>query len=349
MNNILTSYRPKNLVEFVCTSDMKMKLLRVLENPQKYKTYLLSGPSGIGKTTFARIVSNNLGWADNKVEYIELNCADTRGIDFARDLLPILGIRPLMHDYKVIVLDEAHMITSQAQNTLLKGFEDVPENNYVILCSTNPDSLIDTIRNRCYEIDLTPSSLDDIGLKASLKKYGQLVGRENDAKKFVEDSSFMDTVINSFLDKNIPEHLSIRQFTVYLSDILDRLKSNPDVGIEEAAQLTINSSVDKYDPILVARWLLKQNNPKGFNEDHWKQVAERVNNLNCTIESARLMFLSYFSKVLISTNDIGERILCTNIIKTMHFDGTGTDAKSKLLIAFRDMFDRKGGMSSKNE
>ena len=181
IENVFETLRPKTVDNLICDSSTRLKLERILKSTDSYRAYLLSGPSGMGKTSFARIFAKCV-WAES-TDLVELNCADTRGIDFARELLGVMSSRPLMSQSKVIILDEAHMLTPQAQNTLLKGIENLPKNNYVIICSTNPEGLVNTIITRCYKTDLTPelenkefcSGLDKLILEIKLKDRKSVV------------------------------------------------------------------------------------------------------------------------------------------------------------------------------
>jgi hypothetical protein len=353
MIDVLETMRPVELDGFVTTKSIKETLSVVLSSPQRFKVYLIHGPSGIGKTTFARIFATKLGVdLSSESDYMEFNCGDDRGIDFVREFLSIIKSKSLFDGNRVIVLDEAHMLTSQAQNALLKGLEGLPADNYVIICSTNMDGLINTVKTRCYTIDLTPESLDDKEFGERLFTYGRSIVVQSEPKilelrKEAELNKMVSIMISEFLKRFTVDTFSLRQFAICMATATDTLSTSGQLIYEDIMQKAIKLSTDKYDPILVARWLIKQNFADSFKEEHWKQVAEKLSNLNCGIESARLMMLSYFGKILSSTNDEGERMLCFNTMKILLFDGTSSDAKAKMLLAFRDMFNKKGEMSSR--
>lgn len=119
---------------------------------------LFSGPSGCGKTTLARIVRRGLQCAD--VDYIEHDAANYRGIDHVRDIASAVFISPLAGPVRVWTLDEVHRITGPAADALLKLLEDTPEHVYFMLCTTEPQKLLRTIRTRCLEIELQPLSYE---------------------------------------------------------------------------------------------------------------------------------------------------------------------------------------------
>lgn len=115
-------------------------------------TILLAGPSGTGKTTLARIIAAKLGCG--KDDIAEINCADDRGIDMTRNIERRMRLHPLKGQAKTYILDEAGLLTNNAQSALLKMIEDTPRHVYFCLCTTHPQKLLPTIRTRATQINL---------------------------------------------------------------------------------------------------------------------------------------------------------------------------------------------------
>jgi DNA polymerase III gamma/tau subunit len=123
-------------------------------------SFLLKGPSGCGKTTLARIIATELGCTEMGIE--ELNAANTRGIDTIRMITQNATLKPLSGKAKAYILDESHQLTSAAQQALLKVIEDVPKHCYFFFCTTEPQNLIKTIKNRCAEYSVESLGRNDI-------------------------------------------------------------------------------------------------------------------------------------------------------------------------------------------
>lgn len=144
----------------VIGQDDAVKMLREMELAKAFPHAMtFIGPSGCGKTTLARIVCTKLECHPTGLK--EINAAISRGVDTIREIESTMGMAPMGGKVKCYIFDEAHKLTSDAQNGLLKMLEDTPKHVYFLICTTDPTKLIKTIRTRCTEIavQLIPPNL----------------------------------------------------------------------------------------------------------------------------------------------------------------------------------------------
>lgn len=133
---------------------------------------LIYGPSGCGKTTFARVFASMVG-ANDEMSRIELNASNTRGIDTVREISNDAQLGTLSGRSRVYIVDESHQLTSAAQEAFLKVIEDTPVNTYFIFCTTEPQSLIATLKQRC--LNLQVSKLNARKMPEFIKSTAQKV------------------------------------------------------------------------------------------------------------------------------------------------------------------------------
>lgn len=153
---LYTDIRPKSLDELYGNRST-IEAIRALfeDGPEKApRAFLLTGPSGTGKTTTARIIASMVGCSE--IDLVEMNAADSRGIDTIRELIARSEIRPMASKYRVFILDEFHQSTGAAQNCLLKAIEDGPKHCFWIICTTDLQGIIKTIQNRCNIFRMNP-------------------------------------------------------------------------------------------------------------------------------------------------------------------------------------------------
>ena len=140
-------YRPKNFSEIV-GQDHIVKLLRVsIEKKTPAHSYLFAGPRGTGKTSLARILAKALEISE--MDTYEIDAASNRGIDEVRELREGVKTLPFNSLYKIYILDEAHMLTKEAWNALLKTLEEPPAHVIFVLATTEKDKVPETILSRC--------------------------------------------------------------------------------------------------------------------------------------------------------------------------------------------------------
>lgn len=165
------TYRPSRLDQVVGQDHVTGPLGRALENDRVHHAYLFSGPRGCGKTSTARILARSLNCekgptpdpcgecqscvdlaagGPGSIDVIELDAASHGGVDDARDLRDRAMFAPVSSRYKIYIIDEAHMVTTQGFNALLKLVEEPPEHVRFIFATTEADKVLSTIRSRTH-------------------------------------------------------------------------------------------------------------------------------------------------------------------------------------------------------
>lgn len=150
-------YRPNTLDEIVGNEEVVQLLKNQLSGNSKQplpRAILFHGPTGCGKTTLGRIIAYELGVRGTDLR--EIDSADFRGIDTIREIRKQSTYKPLESPYRVWILDEVHRLTGDAQSALLKALEDTPPHIFYILCTTDPQKLLPTIRGRCAQYQVQP-------------------------------------------------------------------------------------------------------------------------------------------------------------------------------------------------
>lgn len=161
-------YRPQDWDQFK-GSEFTVSLLRTMVSQGNLpKCLLFSGSRGTGKTTAARILSKELngGEIHDPLSYIEVDAASNNGVDSIRKLQDMIKYSH-SGSWRIVVLDEAHMLTTQSFNALLKVLEEPPPNTVFVLVTTKPETLPDTVRSRSMQFRFSDVSVPEIALRVN--------------------------------------------------------------------------------------------------------------------------------------------------------------------------------------
>ena len=185
-------YRPSSFSEVSGENEIVKSLKLSLKNKSMAHAYLFSGPRGVGKTTVARLIAKGVNCLNLKEngepcnecknckainegrfsDLIEIDAASNRSIDEIRSLKEKINYQPVEGLKKVYIIDEAHMLTKEAFNALLKTLEEPPAHVIFILATTELEKILPTIISRCQRYDFKPLDLEEMkaGLKHILKE-----------------------------------------------------------------------------------------------------------------------------------------------------------------------------------
>lgn len=188
-------YRPKDFND-VLGQDHIVKVLKGSINLGNIShAYLFSGGRGTGKTSIARIFSNELGCSESDI--YEIDAASNRGIDDVREIRDSVSTLPFDSDYKVYIIDEVHMLTKEAFNALLKTLEEPPAHAVFILATTELHKVPDTVISRCQTFEFkkpTQNILKDMISSVSKKEGFKLEPSSADLIALLGDGSFRDSL-----------------------------------------------------------------------------------------------------------------------------------------------------------
>lgn len=149
--NLATKYRPKKFNDIVCQDNVKIVLQNQIDTNEFKQAYLFCGSAGTGKTTSARIFSNEINKGEGRI--VEIDGASNNGVDNIRNLIDNCKMKSLDGTYKVFIIDEVHMLSIGAFNALLKILEEPPKGTIFILCTTDPQKIPATILSRVQRFD----------------------------------------------------------------------------------------------------------------------------------------------------------------------------------------------------
>lgn len=179
---IARKWRPQTFKDLVGQGHVTETLANAIRNNRVAHAYIFSGARGVGKTTAARILAKGLNCvngptaepcgvcdscketaAGTSLDVIEIDAASNRGIDQIRELREMVRYAPAAARNKVVILDEAHMLTDDASNALLKTLEEPPDRVIFVMATTEPEKLPDTIRSRSQHFHFRALTFAEIG------------------------------------------------------------------------------------------------------------------------------------------------------------------------------------------
>ncbi len=173
-------YRPRSFAQMVGQEHVVQALTNALTQGRLHHAYLFTGTRGIGKTTVSRILAKSLNCtgpdgtggitaepcgvcqacteidADRYLDYIEMDAASNGGKDEIKDLIERAAYKPGVGRFKVFMIDEAHQLSKDAFNALLKTLEEPPEYLKFVLATTDPEKVLPTVLSRCLQFNLRP-------------------------------------------------------------------------------------------------------------------------------------------------------------------------------------------------
>jgi DNA polymerase-3 subunit gamma/tau len=249
---IARKWRPQTFRDLVGQSHVTETLANAIKNNRVAHAYIFSGARGVGKTTAARILAKALNCvngptpepcgecdsckeitAGTSLDVIEIDAASNRGIDQIRELREMVRYAPAASRSKVVILDEAHMLTPEASNALLKTLEEPPDRVIFVMATTEPENLADTIRSRSQHFHFRALTfaeisgrLKEIAEKENLKiEAGAMAVIARMAEGSLRDALSLLEQARAYCGDTIPDKEVRELLGVVPDDVLDELVS----------------------------------------------------------------------------------------------------------------------------
>jgi len=258
---IARKWRPQTFGDLVGQAHVTETLQNAIRNNRVAHAYIFSGARGVGKTTAARILAKALNCvngptpepcgvcdsckeiaAGTSLDVIEIDAASNRGIDQIRELREMVRYAPAAARSKVVILDEAHMLTGEASNALLKTLEEPPDRVIFVMATTEPENLVDTIRSRSQHFHFRALTfaeitgrLQEIAQKENLQiEAGALAVIARMAEGSLRDALSLLEQARAFCGDTIPD-----------KDVRELLGVVPDDALEELVGAIASGSAER--------------------------------------------------------------------------------------------------------
>ncbi len=282
---IARKWRPQTFSDLVGQQHVTDTLSNAIKNNRVAHSYIFSGARGVGKTTAARILAKALNCvkgptpepcgecdackeiaAGSSLDVIEIDAASNRGIDQIRELREMVRYAPAAARTKVVILDEAHMLTGEASNALLKTLEEPPDRVIFVMATTQPEDLVDTIRSRSQHFHFRALTFNEI---TDRLKY--IAQKEN---LQIEDGAL--SVIARMAEGSMRDALSLlEQARAYCGDnitdhaVRELLGVVPEDALQELVEAIVENSAER------ALGLVHRFQKEGRNLQHFCREAIR--------------------------------------------------------------------------
>jgi len=369
-------WRPKSFDQIVGQSHITHTLKNAISINRLAQAFLFSGPRGVGKTTTARVLASTVNGLDSHeacLDIIELDGASNRGIDEIREIRESVKFPPSSVEYKVYIIDEAHMLTEQAFNALLKTLEEPPKHVIFILATTDPQKMPQTILSRTQRYDFMRISSEVIvdRLHYILKKENidfeenaiELISQKSDGS--MRDALSMLDQIIAYSDKiininNLRSAIGLIDQEYMYSICKSILEQNTDKAIDlyhtildsgVSSKLFINDLIGFLNQSMLLK--VNKNNKRQYISKHLKEKI--INNLNFEIKDILKMIKLGFAlsarMKFIENNKVSIEVLIVDYISIVAsnslYDKFKNNSNPERSV-FNDQIDSKQDEINKN-
>lgn len=294
-------YRPTTFDEVV-GQDVTVKSLKKILKRGNAKTFLFSGPSGCGKTTLAKICAAEVGCTENAI--MSVDAATNTGVDNVREIQDVVKYLPMGSKARAVIIDECHMLSKAAWNSLLMITEKPPKHLYWFFCTTEPGKVIPTIKTRSSAYTLKP---------VATRELHEVAARVLEAEEIDLNPKILKLVISEAGG-------SPRQMLSNLEVCLSAKNSKEAAALLESAEASDNT-------IELCRLLVS-------GKATWKSAIKIVREMKTeNPESVRIVLLNYISAVLLKTESARDAQRLLAIIDAFSAPYNLSEKRAPLLLS----------------
>ena len=289
-------YRPQTFSDVVDQEYITTTLKNAIKQGKISHAYLFNGPRGIGKTTIARIFAKAINCLDivddepcNKCDIcksildgsnpdiIEIDAASRTKVDQMRETLEKVNYLPTMSKYKVYIIDEVHMLSTSSFNALLKTLEEPPKHVIFILCTTEVEKVIPTIRSRCQRFDFRLMSKEGLCNRLRMVADKEVINITDDAINVIAEAA----------EGGMRDALT-------LLDQVSAFSLNDSISLEDVLEVTGRLSTSTL--IEIASSISKNDSLKALN------LLDSLIKLGKEVEKITISLISFYKDILIIKN-----------------------------------------------
>lgn len=281
---LYNKYRPKTFNQIRGQQVVVSIIENMLKKGNIPHVMLFVGPAGTGKTTTCRILAKEINKDDKVPDIVEFDGARYNGVKDMREIMEQANKNSVVSKYKIIIIDEFHMISEEGQNALLKTFEECPKGCIFMLCTTDPQDILDTIVSRVQQFKLNRIPIKDI--YDELKRICDSENAEGSHIKYSEEAL------------NYLARISGGGLRLAISELETCIALNEELTIPNIINALGNNSPDYCTNLLFGLYSMMYSPEKNADGYYTKQCINLIESINQTGKDIKQFVDQFYNFVL---------------------------------------------------